>query len=240
VIDANPADEREWDDKLDVYLQQRFAHAGGQSLAIESVAIDTGGHFTHQSYNFCRTRERRRIRAIKGDSRQGQPVKGRSSLQDVNYKGSVLKRGVRLWMVGTDTAKDLLFGRLKVEHPGPGYVHFSVGLPVEFYEQLTAEVRVLQKTASGEQHRWVKRQQRNEVLDCSVYALFAAHMLDLHRFTDLMWTKLEAAVCPPTADMFAVSVTEDVIEAPPEIKAEFVKVEPVAEPVRKKIASRLA
>jgi phage terminase large subunit GpA-like protein len=202
VIDANPADERDWEEKLDPYLQQRFAHAGGQSLGIEAVAIDTGGHYTHQSYNFCRTRARRRIYAVKGESRPGQPVKGRSSLQDVNYRGKVLPRGVRLWMVGGDTAKDLLFGRLQVTLPGPGCIHFSNQLPPEFYEQLTAEVRVLQKTASGEQYRWAKRQPRNEVLDCTVYALFASHTLDLHRYTDRMWAKLEAAVNPPIADMF--------------------------------------
>ncbi|MET3134995.1 phage terminase large subunit GpA-like protein [Oxalobacteraceae bacterium GrIS 1.11] len=205
VIDANPADEREWEEKLDPYLKLRFAHAGGQTLAIEAAAIDTGGHFTHQAYNFCRLRTRQRIYAVKGDSRQGQQVKGRGSLQDVNYRGAILKRGVKLWMVGTDTAKDLLYGRLQVSAPGPGYVHFSAGLPAEFYEQLTAEVRVLQKTAGGEQYRWVKRQQRNEVLDCSVYALFSSHMLDLNRYTDRMWAKLEDAVCPANGDMFAGS-----------------------------------
>jgi phage terminase large subunit GpA-like protein len=202
IIDANPADEREWEDKLDPYLQLTFRHQGGQHLSIEATSIDTGGHFTHQAYNFCRARARRKVYAVKGDSRQGQPVKGRSSLQDVNHKGQVIKRGVKLWMVGTDTAKDLIHGRLQVTQPGPGYVHFPAGLPDEFYEQLTAEVRVLQKTATGEQYRWVKRRQRNEVLDCTVYAMFGAHSLDLHRYTDKMWAKLEAAVNPPIADLF--------------------------------------
>lgn len=237
VIDANPADEREWEDKLDPYLNLRFAHMGGQTLAIEATAIDTGGHFTHQAYNFCRARTRRRIYAVKGDSRQGQQVKGRSSLQDVNFRGAILKRGVKLWMVGTDTAKDLLHGRLQVNTAGPGYVHFSKGLPAEFYEQLTAEVRVLQKTAGGEQYRWVKRQQRNEVLDCTVYALFASHMLDLNRYTDRMWTKLEDAVCPPNGDMFASTPPGMAVAEPAAIDADVVDSEdvgtaPVAIPVQ--------
>lgn len=236
IIDANPADEREWEEKLEPYLQQRFAHAGGQSLAIEASAIDTGGHFTHQAYNFCRTRVRAGIHAVKGDSRQGQPVKGRSSLQDVNHKGKVVKRGVKLWMVGTDTAKDLIYGRLQVTQEGPGYLHFSTALPGEFYEQLTSEVRVLQKTAAGEQYRWVKRQQRNEVLDCTVYAMFAAHTLDLHRYTDRMWAKLEQAVCPPIADLFAPApaIGAEVVEPPLEQKADFVQVIKADEPRRPK------
>lgn len=216
VIDANPADERDWEEKLDPYLQQRFQHVSGQSLAIEAVAIDTGGHYTHQAYNFCRTRSKRNIYAIKGDTRQGQPVKGRTSLQDVNHRGKVIKRGVKLWMVGTDTAKDLIYGRLQVTQTGPGYMHFSSELPKEFYEQLTAEVRVLQRTATGEQYRWVPRTRRNEVLDCTVYAMFAAHTMDLHRFTERMWDKLENAVCPPTGDLFNVPVAvEPAVPAPP-------------------------
>jgi len=215
IIDANPADERDWEEKLDPYLQLVFRHEGGQLLPIECTAIDTGGHFTHQAYNFCRTRARRKIYAVKGDSRQGQPVKGRSSLQDVNHRGQVIKRGVKLWMVGTDTAKDLIHGRLQVEQHGAGFVHFGAGLSDEFYEQLTAEVRVLQKTATGEQYRWVKRRQRNEVLDCTVYAVFAAHSLDLHRYTDKMWAKLESVVNPPMSDLFDIPAPTNATVAEP-------------------------
>ena len=117
--------------------------------------------------------------------------------------------------------------------------------PAEFYAQLTAEVRVLQKTASGEQYRWVKRQPRNEVLDCTVYALFAAHVLDLHRYTEKMWAKLESAVCPPIADMFGMPVlpaivAEAVATEQPAAEQEVVKVIAVDSPPPKKRARRLA
>lgn len=205
VLQANPADERDWE-KLDTYLQTKFRHASGQLLAIEAAAIDTGGHFTHQVYDFCRMRARRRIFAVKGDNKQGVPVKGKASMQDVNVKGKVIKRGVKLWFVGTDTAKDLVHGQLKVMTPGPGFVHFSKELPDEFYAQLTAEIRILQRTSVGEVYRWVKKSAgvRNEVLDCTVYATFAAHALDLHRYTQKMWDKLESIVQPPTGDLFAL------------------------------------
>ena len=229
VIDANPADDREWEDKLDPYLQQRFRHVSGQWLPIEAAAVDTGGHFTHQAYNYCRaqSRTRRKIWAVKGDTRQAQPVKGRSSWVDVNYLGSVIKRGVRLWMVGTDTAKDLLFGRLQITEAGPGCIHFPVGLSDEFYEQLTSEARVLQKTAHGDQYRWVKQRKRNEVLDCTVYALFAAHTIDLNRLPEKLWAKLEDAVEPPTPDLFASNPgpTADEVEPAP------IVVQPLPTPV---------
>jgi len=202
VLEANPADERDWL-KLDAYLCSRFRQlwASGGSLGIEAVAIDTGGHFTHQVYNFVRGREHRRFFAIRGSSKIGSPIKGTASRVDVNWRGQVIKAGVKLWEVGTDTAKDLLYGRLRVGQPGPGYVNFPSDLTREFFEQITAEVRVLQKTAVGEVHRWVKRRPRNEKLDCANYALFLAHVLDLHRYTDRMWERLEAAVQPPP-DLF--------------------------------------
>lgn len=201
VIQANPADERDWD-RLDNYLLTTFKHQSGASLQIEAAAVDTGGHFTHQAYNFCRTRTKRRIFAVKGDNQPGKPVKGRSSNQDVNYRGKIIKAGVKLWRVGTDTAKDLLFGRLKIIQPGPGYVHFSKELSHEFFHQLTAEHRMMVKTARGEEYRWVKVRTRNEVLDCTIYAIFAAHMRGLNTFTQKMWDKLEEIVQPANGDLF--------------------------------------
>lgn len=208
VLDANPADERDWD-KLDTYLQTKFQHESGAKLEISATGVDTGGHFTHQVYNFCRQRTARRIFAVKGETRESMPVKSRAAMQDVNQKGRVIKRGVKLWHVGTDTAKDLFFGRLQVEKPGPGYVHFSHELPDEFYSELTAEARVVVKTARGEVYRWSKLRLRNEALDCTVYAIFASHMLDVHKFTEAMWGRYELAVQPPTRDMFAPGETSE-------------------------------
>ena len=202
VLTASPADERDWA-KLDEFLLSRYRqlHHGG-TLGIEACAIDTGGHFTHQVYNFCRQRAARRIYAIAGSSAYGGPIKGPGRKQDVNWRGQVLKGGVVRWEVGTDTAKDLIYGRLGVKTPGPGYVHFPKGLPDEWFAQLTAEGRVLQRTSTGEVYRWVKRRTRNEVLDCTVYAQWCIQMLDLHRYTERMWDRLEAAVQPPP-DLFS-------------------------------------
>lgn len=203
VLRANPADAADWA-RLDAYLCTRFPHEGGQRLAIDAVAIDSGGHFTHFVYQFAAARDHRRVFAIRGEPRDGQPIVAGSSLVDINAAGTVIKRGVRLWRVGTDTAKDLLYARLKVAQPGPGYVHFSRELPNVFYAQLTNEHRVEQTSARGTVHRWVPKAAgvRVEVLDCTVYALFAAHRMDLHRYTDAMWDRQQAAVCPPTADLF--------------------------------------
>jgi phage terminase large subunit GpA-like protein len=131
-------------------------------------------------------------------------VKGKATIQDVNWRGQILKRGVRLWYVGTDTAKDLIYGRLCVTQPGAGYVHFTKDLPPEFYGQLTAESRIPQRTARGVEYKWVNtKRARNEALDCTVYAIFCTHQLGLHTYTAAMWKKLEDAVQPANGDLFA-------------------------------------
>jgi phage terminase large subunit GpA-like protein len=211
VIYGNPADEREWEEKLDPYLRDTtFQHASGQVLKIEAAAVDTQGHFTHQAYNYCRTRERRRIFAVRGDPQPSKMVKGKATIQDVNWRGKVLKRGVRLWYVGTDTAKDLIHGRLKVTQAGPGRVHFSRDLPKSFYQQLTAEARMPARTARGIEYKWVNpKRARNEVLDCTVYAIFCTHQLGLHMHTDAMWKRMEDALAP---DLF--SAVESVAPEP--------------------------
>jgi phage terminase large subunit GpA-like protein len=200
TIDGNPADEREWQ-KVDDYLQQPLQHIGGAPMKVSAAAVDTGGHFTHQAYNFCRNNSGKRYYAIKGDSQENKPVKGRASSQDVNWRGRIIKNGVKLWMVGTDTAKDLFFGRLKVTQPGAGYVHFSKHLPPEFFNGITAEVRKQVRMASGIKYRWVKVSDRNEPLDCTVYSIFCSHMLDHYKMTDAQWNKLDNDLRP---DLFGL------------------------------------
>ncbi|HYF17699.1 MAG TPA: terminase gpA endonuclease subunit [Ramlibacter sp.] len=202
-LTANPADERDWD-KLHAYLQTELKHQFGAPMRVEAAAIDTGGHFTHQAYAFVmKYGARFRYFAIKGESRDGKPIKGSSALQDVNFNGRILRNGVRLWFVGTDTAKDLIFGRLRLTSRGPGCMHFSEELPDEFYQQLTAEKRVPVKTHRGDVYRWVKMPgHRNEDLDGNVYALFAAHALDLDKRPDRMWDRLDQNLEP---DLFDVS-----------------------------------
>jgi phage terminase large subunit GpA-like protein len=145
----------------------------------------------------------------------------------VNERGKTIRKGVRLWHVGTDTAKDLLYGRLQVSQPGPGYVHFARELTAEFYDQLTAESRMLVKTGRGEEHRWLKPAgKRNEKLDCTVYALFCAQMLGLHTLSDKLWARLEAGLEP---DLFAAPQAVESFDRP-DVQASVQDAVPVRDP----------
>jgi phage terminase large subunit GpA-like protein len=104
-------------------------HASGAHMPIEATFVDSGGHNTHAVYMYCRAHSHAHVHAIKGSSIAGRPVLGKPSLVDVNWRGRSLKGGVKLWSIGTDTAKDLLYGRMRLERVGPGYVHVPRSSP---------------------------------------------------------------------------------------------------------------
>jgi phage terminase large subunit GpA-like protein len=59
-----------------------------------------------------------------GPRAAARPVLGKPSDVHLNYRGVKIKRGAQVWLVGTDTAKSVVYGRLRVKAPGPGYMHY--------------------------------------------------------------------------------------------------------------------
>jgi phage terminase large subunit GpA-like protein len=160
--------------QLDEILGKAYPHESGADLHIEAMAVDTGGHKTQAVYNYCRARGPVAF-AVKGQSQPGKPVYGRPTQQDVDYLGRVIKNGVQLYPVGSDVAKGVIYNRLRLTQHGPGFIHFPIGLDDDFYLQLTAEKNVKRFDLKGREVReWVKVRERNDVLDCFVYAYAAA------------------------------------------------------------------
>ena len=118
-------------------------------------------------------------------------------------RGKTIKNGVQLWPVGTDTAKSVIYGRFGIESGEPASIHFSQDLPEEFYEQITAEKLITRYSKGHPVQEWIKpSHRRNEVLDCTVYALAAAYHLGMNKFSERDWARLEDIVQPITADLF--------------------------------------
>lgn len=217
VIEANPAIYHEWD-KLDKYLLKVYPHQSGIPLNIEDVGIDTGGHWTHQAYAYVRNRRQPggwtealprnlpRVYATKGSSKVDDKISNKYSLQDINtLNNKLIKHGVKLYLIGTNKAKDLFFDRLNLTQPGPGYIHLSKHLPSQVFEHLASEVRVQVRTVKGDITRWEKRREgiRNEALDCTVMTLFCAHLRKLEYKTKAEWDRLEQLIQPTQQDLFS-------------------------------------
>lgn len=207
VIPGDPADERTWS-LLDERLKVRYRHPCGVSLGILATGIDSGGHHTHEVYQFARVRRWRNVFALKGASKPGRPVIAqRPSQVDVTWKGQTERNGAELWIVGTDTAKDWIYNRYSFEK-GPGALHFAKDLPDEFFQQCVAERKVARYVKGYKRIEWVKgKADRNEALDLLVYNLAMANFLGLHRYGEQDWDKLRQALAQ--ANLFEQS------EAPP-------------------------
>ena len=179
--------------QLDEVMLREWPHVLGGKLRPDVVAIDSGGHFTAEVYQYARERGRQGVIAIKGQSQRGKPPIGKPGKVDINAKGQTLKRGAQVWPVGSDTAKTTLFGRLKHNEPGPGYLHFHMQTTSEYFEQLTAEKQVLRTNRNGFPVReWVlPGGKRNEALDCLVYAYAALNRMYQRYDRRTIWDQLE-------------------------------------------------
>lgn len=202
IIFGSPS-ERETQEKLDQVLSGRYRHAGGRMLPISASFIDSGGANTNDVYNFTRTRQHRHIYAIKGASTANKPILSpKPTLVDVNWMGERIPHGAKMWLIGTDTAKDYLQARYRLSE-GPGATHFSTDLPPEYYEQLTAEYCIYVYKRGRKVRVWEKKKNdRNEAGDLMVYGVACAYYLGLHKKTPSQWQAIRDFVDPPTPDLF--------------------------------------
>jgi len=186
-IYGDPARPELWK-QLDEVVLRPVRWANGHERAPDIIAIDSGGHFTHEVYGYSRERQRHGVIAIKGQSQKNKPVIGKPTKVDVNYKGRVLKSGALVYPVGSDTAKTTLYGRMSYNQPGSGYIHFHHELTPDFYEQVTAEKQAVRYVKGFPVREWVKKPSaRNEALDCLVYSYAALNVLYQRFNRATMW-----------------------------------------------------
>jgi phage terminase large subunit GpA-like protein len=170
IVYGDPSSPQFWK-QVDEILLQTYEHPIGAPMIIRSTCIDSGGHFTRSVYNYAKTRAGHRVFAIKGVGGEGKPIVGRPSKNNIGK--------VPLFPVGVDTAKELLYARLKMTEFGPGYCHFHDRLDDEYFKQLTAEKQVIRYHKGFAKRGWIKTRTRNEALDCQVYAMAALSILNV-------------------------------------------------------------
>lgn len=177
MIFGDPSKSEIWK-QLDEVLFRPYDHELGGELKVMATAIDSGGHHTHEVYQYARERKNRGVIAIKGQSQKGKISIGKPTKVDVNFRGQTLKHGLELYPVGADTIKSVLYGRFKLTELGPGYVHFHGALTPEYFAQLVSEKKVVKYVRGFQTYEWVlKPGTRNEALDCMVYAYAALQYL---------------------------------------------------------------
>jgi phage terminase large subunit GpA-like protein len=142
--------------------------------APDALAVDSG-YNTSMVYAFVE--KRRWAFAVKGVPGPGRPI-----VEDEKARRQRLRRqrkkGIIVHMVGDDQAKALIYSRLKITEPGPGYIHFprDPAFDDEYFAQITAEKLVTKIRGTRPYVEWVQTRPRNEALDCCKYALAALRL----------------------------------------------------------------
>jgi len=169
---GDPSTPHLWND-LENILKNIYETEDGRQMQIRSACIDSGGHYTQAVYNFVRPREGRRIFAIKGMAGESRPIVSRPTRNNIGK--------IRLFTLGVDNIKELVFSRLKINEVGAGYCHFPDDRPDEYFKQLASSEKIVTKFHKGFPRReFVKTRTRNEALDCRVYAIGALSILNLN------------------------------------------------------------
>lgn len=210
VIYGNPAHDEVWNALTEFLKNATFNNHFGKSLRLEATAVDTGGHHTHKVYDYVRNAASNgliRVMACKGASTYGRAVLSRPTMQDVNWQGKLIKKGVALYIIGADTGKHLLYNRLNGDSDKDASerkVHFSQLLSDDYFEGIVAEA------FNPRKNRWeLKKGKRNEPLDTWVLSVAASMHPEIyvHKWRKTDWERRAAMIEPgePIA-----SNTEDV------------------------------
>ena len=191
-VEGDPGQDEVWE-QVTTIREIAWPHEAGGSLKATFCAVDTGGHYTGEAYEYCRRHAREGVVAIKGSSQRAAPVLGKPTKKDVNYRGRTIANGVQLYLVGTHTLKRTIYSRLKIDEPGPGYVNFDDATTEEYLRGLTCE-RLQPRYVKGFQVlEWVKPSgARNEPLDLLVYCLAMLELLKRRYNRATMWDQLAA------------------------------------------------
>ncbi len=207
VIEGGPEKAATWDD-LAGLLDRTWPHAHGSRIGIAKLAIDTG-YEAPAVYAWARRVGHAQVAPIKGVEgfNRAAPVIGPTHV-DVTEGGKKLRRGARLWTIAVATFKSETYRFLRLATPTDeefaagarfpaGYIHLQRGAEAEWVKQLVAEQLVTVKTKRGfTRLEWQKLRERNEALDCRVYARAAAWIAGADRWTEAMWRDLEDQIGP--------------------------------------------
>jgi phage terminase large subunit GpA-like protein len=189
VFEGDTSRSAVWE-KLTGLLNETFTTTSGLELPILQLAIDSG-FATTEVYQWAR-RQGGRVLVVKGDSR-APSLLGAAAPVDVGPQGARIRRGIRVWPVNSGMAKEELYRWLRLDRPTdehrkgeyipPGFCHFPK-YSDEYFKQITAEQLVTKLVKGYRRHEWQKMRERNEALDCRVYARAAAGRIGIDRFQD--------------------------------------------------------
>lgn len=218
LIDANYLDgdtgnpnAAVWGHLARATLDRIFPLVGGGTRRLDALAIDSGFH-TASVYAVAARLQRphwatgmETVYAVKGRESWGTAPIGTATPVTVDLAGKRLRRGAKVWPVGTWPLKAAFYADLRKGRDGAaegtwpeGYIHLGDWVDEPIVLQLTAEY-LADEVVRGRQTRvWklVAGRKDNHLLDCMVYSDAIAEHFGLSTMTPGEWAAVRARLVP--------------------------------------------
>jgi len=205
-------------------LDREWPDSFGKTRKIDALGVDSG-YRSHVVYAWTRAKQRihpdhglAAVLALKGAEGWGRPAMGTPGLVDIDLAGARVRRGARVWPVGTWPLKAAFYEDLRKEGRAagkeadpPGYCHFPFWLDETYFRQITSEY-LTDETYRGKTRRIWKLsggEKDNHLLDCRVYNLALAEHLGLSSLTEDEWAGLARERGVPVPAEPEAKATED-------------------------------
>jgi phage terminase large subunit GpA-like protein len=189
-IDGDPQQDEVWK-QLDQVSQTTWSRQDGGTMRISFGGIDHGGLSSKAVADYCCTRTDRWV-AMKGSGAKDLPIIELGTPVEVNRKNKKVAKGAKVYAVGYVASVNHLKGQLRVEQPGPRYLHFGTASTDAFLGELFPWKRV-PKTKERKEYSWVLPPgSRDEGGDCTRMAYAALQLVTRRYNRATMWDQLEA------------------------------------------------
>jgi phage terminase large subunit GpA-like protein len=215
--------------ELEKSVFRAFEHEEGKAVYVRAVSIDSGGHATDAVYKWVRKMRKRypgrHIMPVKGSSHiaADPEIFVRPAARSIDHKkpekqSKADRYGLKVFLVGTGKAKDLISGRMQMSGSGPGRMHYcrAEDRRADYFDQMTSEAKIPSKRIRHKKVWERKSGAPSEAWDCEVYALHAARACRVHLMDADDWDKIRGEVLQN--DMFETPdqiSTKDLPSAPP-------------------------
>lgn len=172
--------------KLTEVLDRSYIRSNGAGMKIQMMCIDTG-YNTQKVYDYCKNVGSSAVIPVKGSSTLSTAI---STPRAVYLQRDGRKAGsLMLYHVGSSFLKTETYGFLKLDRNEDGTVPAGFCTFPQYdeyyFKMLTAERLQMVKDKKGySKTEWIKHFERNEALDCRVYARAGASIVGVDRWSD--------------------------------------------------------
>lgn len=197
VLAGDPYQADVWT-SLDAVVAETWPHEKAADMPLVKVAIDAG--YASTRVHAWTKKHPGKVVAVKGVELGAAGVGHPQAVDVAPDQGKKKKRRAgTVYPVVGGIYKSEFYGYLRLDAPSresdepypQGYVHLAK-FDEEVFQQLTAEQLVTRTVKFRKKTQWEKTRERNEALDCRVYARAAAAIYGIDRFRDKHWAQLEA------------------------------------------------